>query len=135
MIEIVTGSTVIEHVQGSWLRVYGPAIHASTHTRQLKNGRTPVQILRGKEFRGELVQFGEQVWYRDPTPATRQAKLTNNWAKAIWIGKVEVSDEHLVCAKATELHKVRTIRRMPDTDGPGARWDMQALTAITALPW
>ena len=61
-----------------------------THIRVQSSGRSPIQILRGKEFRGGLVQFGEQVWFRDATPAAQQAKLTPKWGLAIWLGKVDV---------------------------------------------
>ncbi len=40
------------------------------------------------------------------------------WDKAIWLGKIDLTDEHLVC-DGERLEKVRAVRRMPDEVGEG----------------
>ena len=75
------------------------------------------------------------MWYRDATPAAQQAKLTPKWKLALWLGKVDVSDEHLVCEAGVNLHKVRTIRWLPDSSGEQCRWDQKAILGMKALPW
>ena len=105
-----------------------------THTRVMPNGRTPSHVLRGKEFRGELCIFGEVVWARDMTPAADNAKITVRWKRSVWLGKIDVSDEHLV-GDGARLQKTRTVRRLPEGVGELQRWDRGAVTGLTALPW
>ena len=91
-------------------------------------------MVRGKEYRGELCCLGEQVWARDMTPAADNAKLQVRWNRGLWLGKIDVSDEHLVSSGA-KLLKTRTVRRLPDAEGPDCRWDRSAVTALAATPW
>ena len=49
------------------------------------------------------------------------SKLEPRWEKMLWLGKVDVSDEHLL-PDGERLMKVRTVRRLPDAVGEGCRW-------------
>ena len=76
------------------------------------NGRTSYEALKGRPYRGEIATIAECVWARDPTtPSKLQAK----WHAAVWLGKTEVSDEHLV-AGPTRTTRVRTIKRRPESE-------------------
>ena len=63
------------------------AAYLLTSFRTLESGRTPHRILRQKEDRGEIVEFGEQVWGRDPTPISDQSKLDVRWEKYLWFAR------------------------------------------------
>ncbi|CAK0818942.1 unnamed protein product, partial [Prorocentrum cordatum] len=91
------------------------------------NGKTTYEVLKGRPYRGELVNFAECVWARDPTPTS---KLQPRWHAAVWLGKTEVSDEHLV-AGPTRTTRVRTVRRRPE----GERFVLEELDKFAGVPW
>ncbi|CAK0814821.1 unnamed protein product, partial [Prorocentrum cordatum] len=91
------------------------------------NGKTTYEVLKGRPYRGELVNFAESVWARDPTPTS---KLQPRWHAAVWLGKTEVSDEHLV-AGPTRTTRVRTVRRRPE----GERFVLEELDKFAGVPW
>ena len=57
-------------------------------------GMTSYQMLRGKQYRGEIAMIGEDVWAR--VPGERRLKADAQWRRGIWLGKTDKSDEHLV---------------------------------------
>ena len=61
--------------------------------------------------------------------------MVTRWFRALWVGKVEVSDEHILVFDNLRLAKVRTIRRLPDGIGSGQRWDEDRIFDCEALPW
>ena len=78
----------------SWIiRHAGWTIH---RYRVMDSGRTSYETIKGKQFAGQIVEFGELVWAREPGPAVAAAKATAQWTSRIWLGKVDSSDEHLV---------------------------------------
>ncbi|CAK0902772.1 unnamed protein product [Prorocentrum cordatum] len=91
------------------------------------NGKTTYEVLKGRPYRGELVNFAECVWARDPAPTS---KLQPRWHAAVWLGKTEVSDEHLV-AGPTRTTRVRTVRRRPE----GERFVLEELDKFAGVPW
>jgi len=95
------------------------------------DGLTPYQRLKGKPYSGELAEFGEQVYVKDPV--TRQAKLEDRWIGPVtWIGKAERGDQHMTVSadgRAVELY--RSVRRLP----PSQRWKAEAMAKIKATPW
>ena len=57
-------------------------------------GLAPYHRRKGKPFSGELAEFGEDVYVRDPV--TRHAKLDDRWIGPVtWIGKAERGDQHM----------------------------------------
>jgi hypothetical protein len=98
----------------------------------LPSGRTAYEEIKGREYSGEVVEFGEAVFARDPAPATAAAKMDARWHTRIWLGKVEASDEHLVAeANTNSVSKVRSIRRKPQQQ----RWSKVLLEAVKCTPW
>ena len=84
--------------------------------------------MKGKPYRGEVAEPGESIWARRPGP--NLAKFDSPWYPAVWLGKTETSDEHLVAdTKATRA--VRTIRRRPEAE----RWDVEAFQTFAGAPW
>jgi hypothetical protein len=57
-------------------------------------------------------------------------KADTRWKKAIWLGKVESSDEH-ICGVADRVDKYRVVRRCPESE----RWDSTLFEAMRATPW
>ena len=81
-------------VHMSWILRH--AAFTITRFRVLPNGRSSYYLLKSRHYSGELVEYGELVWYRDPRAVLDSTKMESRWAKAIWVGKIEASDEHVV---------------------------------------
>ena len=89
----------------AWLR-HRYAVHAS--------GRTSYQLIKGRNYSGELVEFGECVWAKDPSPATGKAKLETKWLKRPFLGKTESSDEAILAGfEGGPAWTARGLRRCP----------------------
>jgi hypothetical protein len=93
-----------------------------------ESGQTAHRILRGKNYDGVIVEFGEVVWWK--RPQLQQAKLEARWLSGLWVGKVDSSDEHMIIMK-DKVEKCRAIRRKSDAD----RWDKKIFEESTARPW
>ena len=58
------------------------------------DGLTPHQRLNGKPYSGELAEFGEQVYVKDPI--SRHAELDGRWIGPVtWIGKADRGDQQM----------------------------------------
>ena len=93
-------------------------------------GKTAFQSVRLRGYNGEIVQFAESVWGRDPSEAAGEFKADSRWTKGIWLGKVETSDEHIV-GRGASIVMVRVVRRCPEEE----RWDAPLLRDLVAPPW
>lgn len=96
-------------------------VHAS-------DGRTSYEHLYGKPYRHEVVNFGEQVYYKILSRA--HDKLEPRWETGVWVGKRARSDEHLLMTKHG-IAKSRSIRRKQES----AKYDPKVLEPVKGLPW
>ena len=92
------------------------------------DGRTPYGRLRGREFKGEVVEALETVQYK--IDKDRRGKLDPQTSIGIWLGKSLQSDEHLI---GTDLG-IRRCRSVWRRAGP-KRWDLSKLKAVVGTPW
>ncbi len=107
----------------AWLR-HRFAVHAT--------GRTSYRELKGRDYSGPIVEFGEVVWARDSSPATARAKAEPRWLKRVWLGKTESSEEHILAgAEGGPAFKARAVRRCPI----GERFSKRLLDGVKCLPW
>ena len=90
------------------------------------NGMTPYRLLRGKDYRGIVVEFAECVLFK---LAGAQPKLAKRWEKGIWLGKRNSTDEHIL---GTEIGTTvaRTIQRRPEEH----RWSQDTFRNLSATP-
>ena len=90
-------------------------------------------MVKGRDYRGQVCQFGELVWARDPRPSTQDAKLQLRWVPRVWLGKVLASDEHIVDGGegVPTAMKTRVVRRRPENE----RWSKEKLAAVCCFPW
>ncbi len=100
-------------------------------------GLTAYAAVYGEEYRREIVPFGETSMVKIPVPdhrgirpGVRAHKGDTTWVRAIWLGRSEITDEHLA-GTAEGLVRSRTIRRLPK----GSRADRTLLESIQCLPW
>ena len=98
------------------------------------NGKTAWETMHDRSYRGELARFGEIVWARRPYATVADKKLEGRWLSGVWLGKTEMSDEHLI-ADEKRTWRARAVRRKPEEDKfddkilqtfKGAPWDMEA---------
>ena len=59
------------------------------------DGMTAHRRLRGRNFKKEMVDFGETVWYLIPKSKGKN-KLRSRWASGVWLGIREESGEAII---------------------------------------
>ena len=64
---------------------------------------------------------------RLPQPGT---KTQRRWVKAIWVGRLERDDTHIILTAAGAL-SVRSVRRLPAS----GQWQTDVMSTVTGLPW
>ena len=76
--------------------------------------QTPYERTRGCRYESALVPFGEVVMAKiADADKMRAGKLDSAWVKAVWVGRVDRSNEHLLLTTKGCL-KSRVVRRIPD---------------------
>ena len=96
------------------------------------HGGSSFKFLYGHEYKGEIADFGELVWYRIAARVSAgRGKYEPRFAQGIWVGKSEVDDSHLVIDVERGVQKARTVRRMPQE----FRWNADRLMEIRVTPW
>ena len=93
------------------------------------DGRTGYSRLKGREQTAGIAIFGEAIWYKLPKVADL-TKLDDRWRTAIWLGKSDRSDEHIIGVD-TGAVLARSVRRKAE----GKRWSERALKLVTGTPW
>ena len=80
----------------------------------LRTKQSPYERTRGCRYESALVSFGEVVMAKiADADKIRAGKLDSAWVKAVWVGRVDRSNEHLLlttkgCIRSTVM------RRIPD---------------------
>ena len=92
-----------------------------------EGGVSPYRAIRGRDYAGSIVEFGECVWVLDPVLAKR--KLAERTMSGIFVGKCHRSDASLVHVQGG-VRRFRTIRRKPGA----VRWDKLLLASFNAVP-
>ena len=90
------------------------------------DGKTPYERLRGRDFKGEIVEQFEVVHYK----LEDKGKADPQTAVEFWLGKTLSSDEH-VLGTPEGIRKCRSAFRRPE----GRRWDRTILDRMKGLPW
>ena len=89
------------------------------------DGRNGYSRLKGCEYTAGV----RAIWYMLPKTADL-TKLDDSWRTAIWLGKSDRSDEHIIGLE-TGAVLTRSIRRKAE----GKRWNERALKMVTGTPW
>ena len=89
--------------------------------------QSPFYRAMGGPYRGKLVEFGETVLAHLPEVGKGSGnpvpKLADRWKSGVWLGKSDLTDEHLVrterwsrvCAKCTTTRREQLVRREPQS--------------------
>ena len=65
------------------------------HYRVGEDGKTAFRRLRGRDFNGKVVEFGEHVWYLK-LKTKGQHSWKSRWSSGIWLGIVDESGENII---------------------------------------
>ena len=95
------------------------------------NGRTGYSRLEGRAYTFGIAMFGYAIWYKLPKTVDL-TKLDDRWRTAIWLGKSDRSDEHIIGLENGAVLS-RSVRRKVE----GKCWNERerALKMDTGTPW
>ena len=71
--------------------------------------RTPCRSIRGKDYTGEVVPFGEVCLVRNHSEDG--AKLNMRWMRGVFVGKLDRTDEFLLLTPTGAMN-TRCVRRL-----------------------
>ena len=91
------------------------------------HGVTAFEQVTQSEYSGKVVSFGECVMAR----AKSSTKGRAGWLKSIWLGKIAISDLHIVCTKSGSLLLTRCVKRLPEA----SRWDKEMHECLRDYSW
>ena len=92
------------------------------------DGKTPYERLRGREYRGEITEFGEVSHFK--LADDKKGKLDAQSAVGVWLGKSLNSDEHYLGTE-NGIRRCRSLWRRPEK----LRWSREKLNTIKGVPW
>ena len=91
--------------------------------------QTPYERTRGCRYESALVPFGDVVMAKiADADKLRARKLDSAWVKAVWVGRVDRSNEHLSLTTKGCIRS-RVVRRIPDGNQASYHAEVQG------LPW
>ena len=88
--------------------------------------QTPYERTRGCRYESALVPFGEVVMAK--IADADKMRLDSAWVKAVWVGRVDRSNEHLLLTTKVCIRS-RVVRRIPDGNQASYHAEVQG------LPW
>ena len=101
------------------------------HERQTTK-QTAFQRCFGRVYDGTVVPFGEVSMARVPHDGPKdRRKLDSVWLRAVWVGKAERSDEHLLLTEKGPM-RARTVKRIPQ---PAIDDAVTFLDTVKGTPW
>ena len=115
-----------DHVLMGWMVRHCAGVVKTFHVKG--TGRTPHRSIRGKDYTGEVVPFGEVCLGRNHSEDG--AKLNMRWMRGVVVGKLDRTGEFLLLTP-TGAMKTRCVRRL---EGDKA-WDLQFLNLCVGSPW
>ena len=94
--------------------------------------QSPFYRAMGGPYRGKLVEFGETVLAHLPEVGKGSGnpapKLADRWKSGVWLGKSDLTDEHLVRTDDGVVY-ARSVRRLAENS-----WSEENLKAVVETP-
>ena len=94
--------------------------------------QSPFYRAMGGQYRGKLVEFGETVLAHLPEVGKGSGnparKLADRWKSGVWLGKSDITDEHLVRTDDGVVY-ARSARRLAENS-----WSEENLKAVVETP-
>ena len=83
---------------------------SQTRFQLTSHGKTPYHFIRGKAYDGQVELFGSVCMFKVADAA--DLKLEDRWVKALWVGKLEKTDEHIGLTPGGVI-KARSVKPKP----------------------
>merc|ERR1712086_426135 len=91
-----------------------------------ENGKTPYFSMRGRNYSGPIVYFGENVMFK----VVADDKYDDRWLGGLFVGKLDQTDEAILLTPSG-VAKARGIRRLEESE----RFKLTFLNSCKGLPW
>ena len=111
----------------SWLVIHAAKTLNRYHIG--KDGRTAYQRWKGKQFRREVTEFGEQIMYLR-TGSVGRDKLQPRWELGTWLGVRDESGE-IIVGTPVGVVKARDFKRLPSVE---ERWKSECVLGVQGSP-
>ncbi|CAE7252941.1 unnamed protein product, partial [Symbiodinium necroappetens] len=108
----------------SWIMAHAAFLHNRFFTTC--KGLPPYEVVHGRRYRGQLVQFGECCVGFCPT----KYKGDLQWRKGVWAGINEKNGSHILLSD-TGAFETRSLRRLPEE----GQWVAEQIVTAKGLPW
>ncbi|CAE7948885.1 unnamed protein product [Symbiodinium sp. KB8] len=108
----------------SWIMAHAAFLHNRFFTTC--KGLPPYEVINGRRYRGQLVQFGECCVGFCPT----KYKGDLQWRKGVWAGINEKNGSHILLSD-TGAFETRSLRRLPEE----SQWVAEQIVTAKGLPW
>jgi len=118
----------VQHPVFAWLVEHAADMYTKFYVGD--DGCTAYRRLKGKECRGELLEFGCLVYHRVPGK-TQGGLLSARWVSGIWLGKRFASEEHIVSMPDGKVVRARAVQAYPQE----AMWSQESVMAVVGVPW
>ena len=92
------------------------------------DGKSAYQRLRGRDYHGEVAEFGEAVFCLNPLQKINS--LDDKGDIGCWMGKGLGSDEHLIGTESG-IPRCRSVCRQAESK----RWNLQLFERVIGTPW
>ena len=101
-----------------------------TLTKLGPDGQTPYERIKGKKFKGELIEFGERILYYKIEEQAFTQDLEPRWHQGIWLG-FDIDNHQRIIGTPEGIVKANTVKRRPIEE----RWSREAIEEMRGLPW
>ena len=121
----------LEHPVMSWMLEH--TAHLQTAMVRCKDGQTPWQKVRGREFNMRSLGFCEECVFKLLLKGPRfnhDGNMTNRSELGIFLGYDHSSNQY-VYATQSGIHMSRSVQRRPLQE----RWQLTKIAEIKATPW
>ena len=128
-VEIKDGDKILE-----WIYVH--AAFLLTRYSVGHDGMTPWERLTGVKWERPAIEIGEVVLAKLASKragkmrAKQKRKLGPRSVRAVWVGQVSRTGEHIVIGPTGDAARCRTVFRVPEPE----RWDKELVLAINGTP-
>ena len=93
------------------------------------DGRTAYERVRGKAYKGEMIEFGRRVFHKLPGKP-EGGSMEKRWIEGIWLGKTPRSDEHIISLESGRIVKARDVVLRLESES----WDADKALGVKVVP-
>ena len=117
----------VTHPVVTWLVPHAAFLFTRIHVSA--DGRTGYERLKGKTYRGELLELCSKVLFRLPGKK-RGGSMEAGWDYGIWLGKDSKTDEHILWS-AGKVVRSHGVQQLP----PEQTWDTVMVDQVRVMQW